>query len=115
MDNGAKKELVAYCGLYCGACGRYRKGKCPGCRKNEKAAWCSVRQCGIANGHDSCADCRLFSDQMECAKFNNLFSKIFRLIFGSDRMACLGRIKEIGYAGYAEEMESKGARTVKRK
>ena len=37
--------LIAYCGLYCGACGRYRKDRCPGCHENEKAAWCRVRTC----------------------------------------------------------------------
>jgi len=30
-------ELVAYCGLYCGACGAYLKGRCPGCHENKKA------------------------------------------------------------------------------
>jgi hypothetical protein len=28
-------DLVAYCGLYCGACKAYRSGRCPGCRQNE--------------------------------------------------------------------------------
>ena len=23
------KELIAYCGLYCGACGKYMNDKCP--------------------------------------------------------------------------------------
>jgi len=24
------RDLIAYCGLYCGACGKYIKGKCAG-------------------------------------------------------------------------------------
>ena len=28
--------LVAYCGLYCGACKAYLKEKCSGCLNNEK-------------------------------------------------------------------------------
>jgi hypothetical protein len=34
----ADKNLVAYCGLYCGACNKYLDGKCPGCQKNKKSA-----------------------------------------------------------------------------
>lgn len=39
------KELIAACGLYCGACRKYLAEKCPGCRLNEKAAWCKIRSC----------------------------------------------------------------------
>ena len=109
----ADKELVAYCGLYCGACGRYLSGKCPGCKKNEKASWCAPRKCCIEKGYLSCAECEEFSDQNECKKFNNFISKIFKVIFGSNRRACLRRIKEIGYENYAKEMSGKKARTVK--
>ena len=35
-------ELVGYCGLYCGACGKYLNGKCRGCHDNVKATWCKV-------------------------------------------------------------------------
>ena len=49
-------DLVAYCGLYCGACKRYRMEKCPGCRENEKAAWCKVRACCRGNHYSSCAE-----------------------------------------------------------
>ena len=38
----ADTNLIGYCGLYCGACKRYLKDKCPGCHKNEKAAWCKT-------------------------------------------------------------------------
>lgn len=43
-----EKQNVAYCGLYCGACQSYTKGKCPGCDANEKATWCEIR-IGIAD------------------------------------------------------------------
>ena len=39
------KELIAACGLYCGACRKYLAERCPGCRLNEKAAWCKIRSC----------------------------------------------------------------------
>jgi hypothetical protein len=35
-DIVSNQELVAYCGLYCGACRAYRMDKCPGCHDNEK-------------------------------------------------------------------------------
>ena len=37
------KNLVAYCGLYCGACRSYLKRKCQACKDNEKASWCKVK------------------------------------------------------------------------
>jgi len=43
------KEMVAYCGLYCGACPQYLKEKCEGCMKNVKATWCKIRKCCIKN------------------------------------------------------------------
>lgn len=48
---------IAACGLVCDNCARRRKGKCPGCRQYEKAAWCGVRRCCIEHGWRSCAEC----------------------------------------------------------
>ncbi|MBN2144478.1 MAG: DUF3795 domain-containing protein, partial [Candidatus Aureabacteria bacterium] len=61
MEITINPRLVAFCGLYCGACGRYLKNKCPGCVGNEKAAWCSVRTCCLENHFSSCAECRDFT------------------------------------------------------
>ena len=38
-------DLVASCGLYCGACRAHLAGKCAGCRENAKATWCKIRSC----------------------------------------------------------------------
>ncbi len=97
-------DLVAYCGLYCGACGRYRKDKCPGCKENRKATWCKLRTCCIDHQFGSCADCTEFVDPHDCAKFNNIISKIFAVIFRSNRRACILQIRENGLAGHAEIM-----------
>ena len=113
--NGASKNLIAFCGLYCGECGRYKQGKCPGCRKNEKASWCKVRKCCLENDRASCADCKVYATASECQKFNNIFSKLFGFIFGSDRQACIDMIKEKGYEAYAEEMTKRGTQTIKKK
>jgi hypothetical protein len=107
-------KLVAYCGLYCGACGKFKKGGCPGCAGNEKASWCEVRKCNIAHGFSSCAVCTEFSDVMDCKKFNNFFSKVFALVFRSDRAASIKRIKEVGLEVYAKEMAAAGRQVIRK-
>jgi len=47
-------ELIAYCGLYCGSCSKFMNDKCPGCRKNKKAAWCKIRTCCSDNNDHTC-------------------------------------------------------------
>ncbi len=108
------KSLVALCGLYCAACSRYVKEKCPGCRENGKASWCGVRTCCLERGHDSCADCAEFPDVRECGTFNNFMARIFGFIFRSDRAACIAAIREKGNAAFAREMAARRARTIRR-
>lgn len=113
-DIVADPSLVAYCGLYCGACKRYLNGKCPGCHENQKATWCKLRSCCMENGYASCADCKEFEDPMACRKFNNFMSKIFGFIFRSDRNACIRQIREVGVQGHADLMSALGAQSIKR-
>jgi hypothetical protein len=108
------EKLIAYCGLYCGACGRYLNGKCPGCAMNSKATWCKARSCCIEKGRKSCAECKEFSEIMECSKFNNVISRVFGFIFRSNRRACIEKIKEQGYRAFAKEMAETGRQTIKR-
>src|SRR5512133_993727 len=110
----ADQHLIAFCGLYCGACGSYLKGNCPGCHDNIKASWCKIRACNLENGFKSCADCKM-EDPNECRKFNNFISKIFGLVFKSDRGACIAKIKESGYEGFAIDMASAKMQTIRRK
>jgi hypothetical protein len=110
----ADTSLVAYCGLYCGACGSYLKGKCPGCATNAKASWCKVRTCCIGNKYGSCADCVQVADIMSCKKFNSPVAKLFALFFRSDRPACVRAIKEKGRDAYARDMAEKKIMTIKR-
>ena len=110
----ADVQLVAYCGLYCGACGAYRRGRCPGCHQNQKAAWCKVRSCCIASGYSSCAECKAPADPRDCRKFNNFIAKIFGLIFCSDRRACILEIREKGLQGHAEQMAARQAQSIRR-
>lgn len=107
-------KLVAHCGLYCGACRSYIKGKCPGCIDNAKATWCKVRSCCRQNGYASCADCKTHSNPMECKFFNNFIARMFGLIFRSDRNACIAMIKEKGYQSFAEYMAGNGWQTIRK-
>lgn len=108
------EKLVARCGLYCGACGSYRKGKCPGCAGNEKATWCKVRSCCGENGYTTCADCAEFGDPNDCKKFNNFIAKVFAFIFRSDRAAGIAKVRAGSCAEYAKEMAEARRMTPKR-
>lgn len=108
------KNLIAFCGLYCGACGAFLREKCPGCAQNSKATWCKIRACCMEKSILSCADCTEFADKKECGKLNNFISKATSLFTRSDRPACLQRLKETGYEGYAKEMADKKAQAIKK-
>ncbi len=110
----ADKAFVAYCGLYCGACGAYLKEKCKGCHENAKASWCKVRACCIERGYATCAECTEFAEAGDCRKFNNVISKLFGFIFSSDRAACIRQVKEIGVEGHAKRMAEAKQHTIKR-
>lgn len=110
----ADKSLVAYCGLYCGACKRYLRGKCPGCAENNKVAWCKVRACCREHSYQSCTDCQTFDNFRDCGKLNNFFAQLFSLIFRSNRFACLAAIREQGYEEYARRMAKRKMMTLKR-
>ncbi len=110
----ADAKLVAYCGLYCGACGKHLKGNCAGCAENEGATWCKIRACCIEHNYTTCADCEEFPDVNDCKKYNNFLSKVFAVIFRSNRPACIGRIKEIGLEQFAAEMAENQTQSIKR-
>jgi hypothetical protein len=111
----ADKNLIAFCGLYCGACGSYLKGKCQGCQKNEKAYWCKVRLCCLQNNYSSCAQCNFYSDTVHCEKFNNIFSKIIGFFMNSDRRACIELIRAKGPEEYAKFMALNKTQRIKKR
>lgn len=110
----ADEKLVAYCGLYCGACGSHRKGRCPGCHENHKASWCAVRRCCINHRYSSCAQCTEYTDPKACAKYNNFIAKVFGFVFRSDRAACIQQIRDIGLNGHASAMAQSGRQSIRR-
>lgn len=94
---------VAYCGLYCGECGSYKKGKCAGCQKNDRATWCEVRKCCREHGFATCADCKDIPLK-QCKKYNNVFAKVIGFVTRTDRSKCIERIRIIGSEAFAQEM-----------
>ena len=114
-DITADTNLIAYCGLYCGACGSYLKGKCPGCQQNHKASWCGIRLCCTANDYDNCALCLFYNDPAHCKKFNNVISRAIGFFLNSDRKASVVLIKEMGPEGYAKFMAANKTQRIKKR
>ena len=110
----ADPDLVAFCGLYCGACRAYLREQCPGCQKNDKATWCKIRACCLAASYATCADCTTHADPKLCPKFNNAIAKLFGLLFRSDRQACIRQIHAKGRAGHAADMARLRRHTIRR-
>ena len=113
-DVAADPKLVAYCGLYCGACGAYLRGRCAGCHENARASWCKVRTCCTAHAYASCADCADFADPVNCKKFHNLFSRLIGMVLRSDRPACIRQIKAVGLEAHAAKMAAARMQTIRR-
>ena len=110
----ADANLVACCGLYCGACRAYLSERCPGCRENHKATWCKVRSCCMGNGFATCADCAEFPNPSDCRKYNNFVARLFGLIFRSDRAACIRQVRTIGLQGHADDMTQQRRHTIRK-
>jgi len=62
----------------------------------------------------SCAECAEFPDPRACKKFNNFMSRLFGLVFKSDRAACIAQIRELGVDGHAKAMAEMRTQTIKR-
>jgi hypothetical protein len=107
-------QLIAYCGLYCGACRKYISGKCPSCKLLASPHWCKIRTCCLDKRVASCAECS-FETPNACKKFNNPISKVFSFIFGSDREKCILTIRENGALWYAAHMAETRQQSLKRK
>jgi hypothetical protein len=106
------EQLIAYCGLYCGACPSFTSGKCDSCRSNSpKSAVvykaCQVKPCCVENGFFTCADCTIYASTKECKKYNPLLLKIASCIEGSDRSKAIEMIKTKGRTEFAAFMEDK--------
>ncbi|MFO8018201.1 MAG: DUF3795 domain-containing protein [Promethearchaeia archaeon] len=67
-------DWVSYCGIYCGACPAFHRGRCKGCRstenKTERKGSCGygIRSCCEKKRLDYCGQCKDFP----CSKINKL-------------------------------------------
>lgn len=100
-----KTQLVAYCGLHCGSCGSYRRGRCKSCKGGGGFSRCKVRICATEKSYQTCAEC---ADFMTCKTLSNFISKIFAFIFRSDRKGNLQGIRELGIEKWASERAVSG-------
>lgn len=95
------KDLVAYCGIYCGECGAYKKGKCKGCKEGGGFSRCAVRICCKERSYATCAECDEF---LTCKKLDNFIARAFAFIFHQPpRIEKVKRIKEMGIDVYIKE------------
>ena len=78
-----------------------KRPNAPGCLANEKAVWCKVRSCNMGKFITSCAECDEFAEVNDCKKFNNFISKIFGVVFNSDRRKGIEYIKSNGREAFA--------------
>ena len=98
MIDAADDFVLAYCGLVCSECGAYRKGRCKGCHSDKPMnSGCKVKPCAQEKQCVTCAECGEFANLKDCRKLNNFVSKMFGLIFRSDRIGNLNRIREVGF------------------
>jgi hypothetical protein len=112
MKSEQIENLIAYCGIYCGACPSFTSGGCEGCRsKSAKSAvrykQCAVKPCCVENGFFTCADCTIYASTKECKKYNPLLLRIASWVEGSDRSKAIEMIKEKGLTECAAFMEDK--------
>ncbi len=103
IDIVRDENLVAYCGLYCGACPRYLKGKCKGCKENNPS-WCKITPCNLEHDYSSCADCTEFDSVSDCKKFNPLLIRLGEFISKTSRNDGIKLIKEEGKTAFMNYM-----------
>jgi len=106
------ENLIAYCGIYCGACSSFASRKCDGCRGDSpKCAAgyksCKVKPCCVENGFFTCADCTIYTSTKECKKYNPLLLKVAAWIESSDRSKAIEMIRSKGRAEFLAYMIDK--------
>jgi hypothetical protein len=108
-------RLIAACGLYCGACGKFLTGKCPGCKEYVKASWCKIRSCCSEKEINNCSQCDSFPDPNKCKMYNNFIARIFGFVAGTDRSRCIEIIKQKGPDGFVTFMADNKFQSIPKK
>jgi len=118
-------ELIAYCGLYCGACSfrlAFQENNrkhievmpscydnlknnpleyCPGCRLENKCGECRIRDCAVENKYNHCGECSDFP----CDKITNFNND--GKPHHSESLNNLKLLNEIGEKSWLEYMDNK--------
>ncbi len=104
MAEIAEKPIIACCGLVCSECGAFKKQRCEGCHSEKPMnIGCKVKPCVTERNCTTCAECGDFENLKDCKKLNNFISKIFGLIFRSDRIGNLNQIRQTGLDKFIAE------------
>lgn len=111
-------NLISYCGFYCGACPKFTKGKCQGCKGNNPHCAvgykkCLVRPCCIENSYSTCAECTKYLCVKDCKIYNPLMIRFGQFITRTNRRKGIEMIKAKGETGFLGFMKEKGWVTVK--
>lgn len=88
----ANASLISACGLYCGCCSSYLKGKCASCMDaatSQNRAWCPVLKCCKEKGYATCAQCTTFTDPRKCPTHHNMISRVIGYCLGSGKSTAL--------------------------
>ena len=117
-DSSIQLGLISYCGFYCGACPKYLKADCQGCKGDSpKCAVgfkaCKVRPSCIAKGISSCADCDEYSSVKDCARYNPFMIRFGQFITRTNRRKGIEMIKERGEYEFVKYMVDKNWVTIK--
>jgi hypothetical protein len=112
------ERLISYCGFYCGACPKFLKGECQGCKGDSPECAvgynsCKVRPCCINNGYSSCAECKKYDSVSDCKDYNPLMIRFGQFITRTNRRKGIEMIKEKGAVGFMKFMIDKRWVTVK--
>ncbi len=117
-ETSIDSKLISYCGFYCGACPKYTKKQCKGCKgDNPKCAVgykaCKVRPCCIENKFNSCADCDKFDSVKDCKLYNPFMIRFGQFITQTNRRLGIEMIKEKGENEFVKYMIDKNWVTIK--
>jgi len=105
MATDAAVNLLSFCGLYCGNCSGYTgrmplMGKCVGCLEGGGLPNCKIRECCKAKGYRTCAECNTLDD---CRLLHSLTHKVSRIVFGSDKLGNLAKIRDVGVEAFVQD------------
>ncbi|QGY46040.1 hypothetical protein GM418_20925 [Maribellus comscasis] len=119
-NNQPDIALISYCGFYCGACPKYIKKECSGCKGDASDCavgykTCKVRPCCIKSGFDSCASCDKYKTIKNCKIYNPLLVRFGQFITQTSRRKGIEMIKEKGESEFIRFMMDKNWVTIKTK